>query len=43
MNKPGAWLNDGWTHWRRTANAMVALVEVFIRENDACCGADLPG
>ena len=30
-NKLGAWLNDGWTLWRRTANAMVALVEVFIR------------
>lgn len=31
-NELGAWLNDGWTLWRRTANAMVALVEVFIRE-----------
>jgi hypothetical protein len=34
MNKLGAWLNDGWTLWRRTANAMVALVEVFIRVTD---------
>ncbi|MGU3649982.1 hypothetical protein [Mycolicibacterium sp. A43C] len=32
MTNPfGAWLNDGWTLWRRTARAMVALVEVFIR------------
>ena len=34
MNTLGAWLNDGWTLWRRTAHAMVARVEVFIRVTD---------
>ncbi|CDQ46759.1 hypothetical protein SAMN04488581_2467 [Mycolicibacterium neoaurum] len=37
MTNPfGAWLNDGWTLWRRTACAMVALVEVFIRVPGPC-------
>ncbi len=42
-NKLGAWLNDGWTLWRRTANAMVALVEVFIRVTDPVVAPDSRG